>query len=132
MGSLSGTNGKEQRKKGTKNEQAFRFINHTLTTAQRDDLRAMDVGTEFPAEMVDELVVEGYKYSLSLDRGNQTFVASLTDRDEQSPFYNACLTGRGSTPANARAALLYRHVVVAQLDWSNFGEVGSVHTSDFD
>lgn len=131
MGTLSGTNGKSKPKKEVSNAPKFRFINHAFDKQQREDLAAMDVGVEFPTEVVDGLVAEGYKYSLSFDAGNQSFVASLTDRDDASAFYNVCLTGRGSTPSNARASLLYRHFNIAQGDWSALDQVPSSERPDF-
>lgn len=100
----------------------FRFINYDLTVSDREWLEVADVEAEFPTQLVNELVMEGYKYSLSYDERNHCCVASLTDRVDSSPFNNACLTGRGATPDAARQSLLYRHVVVAHGDWSVFGD----------
>jgi len=130
-----GMNDRQERKRKSKpkeTERAFRFINHTLTTEQKNDLRSMDSSIEFPAEMVDALVGEGYKYSLSFDERNQSFVAAITDRDTASAFYNACLTGRGSTADNARVSLLYRHFHLAQGDWSALTTASGHDVSDFE
>jgi hypothetical protein len=75
--------------------------------------------------------MEGYKFSLSYDDKNATCVASITDRQPASAFYNCCLTGRGSTPAHAFAALLYRHLVLAETDWSFFGQPDVAGSPDF-
>lgn len=105
----------------------FRFINYELTMPDKEWLADADVETEFPADLVDDLVMEGYKFSLSVDQRNSCFVASLTDREAGSPFENCCLTGRGASPAAARISLLYRHVHLAAGDWQYFnqGSTGS-------
>lgn len=116
-------NGKSKPKKKERTSEAkFRFINYHLSKKDEEWLEAADLDTEFDFSLVRGLVEEGYKFSLSNDERNHTFVASITDRQEGSPFYNACLTGRGSTPLDAWYALAYRHLVLAQMDWSFFGD----------
>jgi hypothetical protein len=125
---VASKNGKKETKT---NVPPFRFINYSLSTKDLDKLRSLDMETEFPYRVIDELVMEGYKFSLSYDDKNACCVASITDRQPASSFYNACLSGRGSTPANAFAALLYRHLVLAETDWSFFGESDTTGSSDF-
>lgn len=127
MSSYADKNGKSKPKKKVTPDVKFRFVNHTLTAADKEWLDAADLAAEFPASSVDELVTSGYKFGLSHDQKHNTFVASLTDREPTSPFFNACLTGRGSTPADARYAVLYRHLQLASGDWSVFdtGDGGS-------
>lgn len=121
MGSLSGTNGKSKPpKKASKND--FRFINHSLSKSDEEWLEAADLDAEYDFTLVCDLVAEGYKFSLSHDERNQTYVASLTDRAEGSAFYNSCLTGRGASAIDALHALLYRHVHLAQGDWAFFDQ----------
>jgi hypothetical protein len=112
-------------------EPKFRFLNYTLTKEDLDELRSLDLEAEFPRTLVDELVLEGYKFSLSHDARNATFVASITDRAPSSAFQNACLTGRGSTPATAWYSLAYRHFVLATDDWSFFGDGQDDTITDF-
>lgn len=131
MGSLSGTNGKQKGKKSGSEERAFRFINYTLSKQDGEWLESADLETEFPLSLVCELATEGYKFSVSFDGKNQCYLASLTDRDEGSPFYNSCLTGRGSTPVDAFHALLYRHLVLSERDWSFFGDTGNRTTGKY-
>lgn len=109
-----------------------RFLDIRLNERQKDDLRGYDLEEEFPRDMVDDLVRQGYKYSLSYDPKNDTYIASLTDRLPGSAFQSTTLTGRGSTAANAHAALLYRHFVVANEEWGNFPQSQDVPSPDFD
>jgi hypothetical protein len=100
---------------------AFRFINYSLTVADKDWLQACDVAVEFPLSRFVGLVQEGYKVSLSEDAKNHSVVASMTDMDPMSIFWNACLTGRGKTVEQAVASLLYRHLIIADTEWGVFG-----------
>lgn len=102
------------------NKYGITWVNYDLTSKDKEWLSSANVASEFPPGMVDDIVFEGYKFGLSPDARNSCFVASLTDKVEGGAFYNHCLTGRGATPAAARISLLYRHVVLAQGDWSFF------------
>jgi hypothetical protein len=90
---MASKNGKKEAKT---NGASFRFINHSLSAKDIEQLNSLDLGLEFPYGLLDELVMEGYKFSLSYDDKNATCVASITDRQQASAFYNCCLTGRGS------------------------------------
>lgn len=122
---------KKSRKSKNGTSKEFRFINHDLDSKDKEWLEACDLDTEFPLTSLSDLVEAGYKFSLSNDVRNNTFVASITDRDEGSAFYNACLTGRGATPVDAWYSLCYRHLVLAQGDWAFFSEPGKRGTSRF-
>lgn len=100
----------------------FRFINYDLTGDDKLALEALDLDAEFPLTLPCDFAMEGYKYSLAHDARNHCFIASLTDRVEASAFENSCLTGRGATPLDAFHSLCYRHLVLAQGDWSFFGD----------
>jgi hypothetical protein len=117
MGSLSGTNGKSKPKRKPKDDRPFRYINHDLSKSQQEDLQGLFEAGEWGEQDIDKLVGEGYAYKLSRDTRGGGFRAHLIDTEESSPDYNACLAGRGATPAAARYALLYRHFVLAPDGW---------------
>jgi len=123
---------KRKTKKGAADGKDFRFINHSLSKKDADWLAAAELDTEFPLASVSDLVTAGYKFSLSLDARNHSFVASITDREAGSDFHNACLTGRGATPLDAWYSLCYRHLVLAQGDWSFFSESGDEPPARFE
>lgn len=131
MGSLSKTNGKSKPPKERKNEREFEFVNYTLTSADKEWLERADCGAEFPLDSVLELVHEGYKFSLSPDVKNASYVASITDREQASEHFNRCLTGRGATPIDAWHALAYRHFVVARDGWHVFASSGNALPSRY-
>lgn len=117
MGSLSSTNGKNRPKRKAKDEPAFRFINHDLTPEQKNDLAGYVESGEWDDDTVGGIVERGYSYKLSPDARGGGFRAHFIDLDPASADYNTCLSGRGSTPRNARSALLYRFVVLAPEGW---------------
>lgn len=123
--------GTKNGKAGTPGKPDFRFINYALSKDDVLRLSSLDLETEFPSGQLDELVMEGYKYSLAYDDKHACCIASLVDRAPGSPYENCCLTGRGSTPANARYALLYRHLVLSQGDWSFFDPAEGNSNPDF-
>lgn len=111
-------NAKAAGKASPKGGSAFRFLNYSLRADDKVWLQSHDTETELPDTALDDLVAQGYKYSLSYQEAGDCFVASITDRVETSPHHNVCLTGRGSTARNARVSLLYRHLVVCDGDWT--------------
>lgn len=114
----------EGKTNGTANARSFKmdWINYTLTQQDKERLQDKSLVDELLRFSVDDLVFEGFKFSLSRDEKNSCFVASLTIREGDSSSPSRCLTGRGATPADARVSLLYRHLVLAQGDWSFFSQ----------
>lgn len=96
------------------------WVNYDLTAEDKEWLADPKNVGELERFSVDDLIIEGFKYSLGRDARNSCYVASLTDKQEGTPFHNHCLTGRGATPVAARISLLYRHLVLAEGDWSFF------------
>lgn len=124
--SISGgdaANGKSAR--ATKSKPEFRFINHDFTVEQQQDLEAYDLETEVTLQDILAAIANGYDFKGAADAKGGGFRAHLIDARPDSPHYMRCLSGRGSTPFNAIASLFYRHLVLAQEDWSFFAEGGS-------
>jgi hypothetical protein len=119
MAKYSDKNGKS-RKPEKPHERPFTFINYRLSAEDQEWLRACDTGVDFPLTHLLVLVEEGYKFSLSNDSKNSTYVASITDRLPNSEYQNYCLTGRGASPLDAWVALAYRHAVVGRDGWGQF------------
>ena len=100
------------------NSWGFKFINHRLGSIDQERLQALDCAVEFPPVAIFDLATAGYKFSLTYDEKNQSFLCSLADINQESPFYQHILTGRGSTAINAWFALAYRHFLLCEGDWS--------------
>lgn len=116
-------NGKSKPKTEKRNDApTFRFISHNFSTRQLEELEEFLAAGEFSQVDLGELVLQGYKFSLSFDDKNSCFIASLTDRQAGSPSENSCLTGRGSSALAAQYALFYRHFALASEDWTFFDQ----------
>lgn len=102
-----------------------RFIEYDLTANDKEVLRSEYSESDFSYDLIEDLVQQGYKFSLSYSEASSCYIATITDRRQDSQFNNTSLSGRGATIAHARIACLYRHFVVAQEDWNVFGS-GSV------
>lgn len=108
---------KKPKRKASDAKPDFRFINHDLSAEQQEDLAGYAEALEWDGSVVDKLVEEGYAYKLAIDPQGRGFRAHFIDTVNVSPYYNVCLSGRGSTPFDARYALLYRHLVLAADGW---------------
>lgn len=108
---------RKKAKKGNNDAREFRFVQHSLSTAQQEDIQGyLDAG-EWSFQDVVDCVQRGYAFKLSPDTHGGGYRAHLIDTDEKSADYNSCLTGRGSAPIDAIYALLYRHLVLAPEGW---------------
>lgn len=105
------------------------WVNYDLTSEDKERLQDKALVDGLRQFDIESVVFEGIKYSIGIDQKNACFIASLTDKSPESKFYNHCLTGRGSTPADARVSLLYRHLVLAEGDWSFFSGAEDEGTS---
>lgn len=104
-------------RKGNTNAREFRFVQHSFSTAQQEDIQGyLDAG-EWSFQDVVDCVEGGYAFKLAPDPNGGGFRAHFIDTDEKSADYNSCLTGRGAVPIDAIYALLYRHLVLAPGGW---------------
>jgi len=109
---------KRSAKKGSKNVPEFRFINHSLSKEDQEQLAGYLEAGEYTIEDVFQAVESGYAFKLSPDSYGGGYRSHFICLDEASADFNACLAGRGATPIDAIYALLYRHLVLAPDGWS--------------
>lgn len=119
------------RKSNGRGFNAHRFIEYSLTTNDKEVLRAEYSESDFGYGLVEDLIAQGYKFSCSYSDASRCYITTLTDKREGGQFANTSLSGRGSTIANSRVACLYRHYVVAQEDWNIFGSDKDAEPDDF-
>lgn len=122
---------KGSRSGGNKDFSDYKFISHELTAGDKAALASFADSDEWPLSGIVDLVAEGYKVSFSPDFGNMSVIASITDKQEASPFFKTTLSGRGATTVDAWLSLCYRHLHLAQGDWSYFGNKSESGSSRF-
>lgn len=94
------------------------FISCELSNEDKHTLKTTDIFVSYPLETtIASLVTLGYKVSQNRDWKNDSYLASLTDNDPESPTNGYTLTGRGGSPAKAMAALFYKHFVLLEDGW---------------
>jgi hypothetical protein len=123
-------------KKGTKSNGnngfgGYTFINYTLSSDDKKKLAVLAASDAFPLALIGDLVAEGYKFSLSYDAQNGSFVATLTDTREDSLFHKHMLSGRGSIAINAFNSLCYKHLAIADGDWATIADPKASGGGDF-
>lgn len=100
------------------------FLRVNLDKNDKEWLAAANCAVEFPPDVLFALVATGFKFSLSYDPKNASFIATLTDKVPSSPTFNCCISARGSSPTNAWYSLAYRHFHKLQEDWSGLDYSG--------
>lgn len=108
----------------------YTFLTVSLSSEDKEWLATADCALEFPIQGLLDLVQEGYKVSFNYDGKNHTHIATLTDNSPESPTHKSILSGRGSSTLNAWFALMYRHNILLQKDWSSAAH--QTERSDFD
>jgi hypothetical protein len=109
-------NGKKP--KGKQSQGDFRFINVTLSEAQKDQVRKWGEGETNVWGYVEELVGAGYRVGINFDEHNACFSASITNRSGPTEFRGVCVTFRGPTAFDALLRVVGVHYVVAGEDWT--------------
>lgn len=95
------------------------YVRCELSRSERDELKAWAEGIS-AENIVDFLTAaadSGYKLTL-VDRAD-AFMASLMGTDPGLPSAGMILTAYGKAPQDAVLALMYKHEVLLERDWSN-------------
>lgn len=96
-----------------------RFVNLSLSVDEQKHCSTLLENEKLEWNQVFDAVCESFKFSLKLDAANHTFVASFTEAAKGNREYSVILTGRGSTPSDAVASLLYKHLVMSEKLWAD-------------
>lgn len=67
--------------------------------------------------LLEKIVGDGYKFSVSLDRFHDCFSSSLTCTDPDNSNIGWCLSGRAPDAWSAVGMVLYKHLVVLDGVW---------------
>lgn len=98
------------------------FARVSLTTEDEKRIKELQAAGRLSLAEVGDLVLEGLKFSLNCDRNHHAVVASFSYKTGTEGDETAILTGRGSTPANAVASLLYKHLYLTDGSWIGGGD----------
>jgi len=72
------------------------------------------------ANQLGSVMLSGYKYSLTWDSNNSSFIASLTGTPIAGTNAHKCISARSDDPVYAMLAVLFKHVVVYDCgDWTD-------------
>ena len=97
------------------------FVDLVLEESERSDF---DAWSESDAPAVwsglAEGLVDGLNLSVKYDLQNACFAASLLGRGFGASPDRHCLLARASTPGEAIALVIYKHVILSGGDWSRW------------
>jgi hypothetical protein len=89
----------------------FAFVKYELNDEEKAECKATEWSLEIADSHLIRLSESGYAVSLKWDGFHKCCAAFLTTKDEKSPNFNLCLSGRGSSPMKALKQLMYKHAV---------------------
>lgn len=111
-----GNNGEGKQTKG----QTFvpaRFVRGELSQEEKDHCKRQAWKPDEVLEQIDQLLPEGYKFTVSWDSGNDCYGAWLVASREGHRHSGFILSGRGPTVLAALAVLLYKHYTKFDGQW---------------
>lgn len=96
------------------------FVPCEVSTAEKPAFDAWYAADEaYPWGLVANALFEGLKLSVSFDKANDCYIASLSGRPDRtgSQAWNAVLTARAGDFNAAVALVMYKHEVILGGDW---------------
>jgi len=101
------------------------FVNYKLSEDERANFLNWDVHDDDVWLFVSQANTEGYRFSTSYNKGNNTFNALLSCNDATSPNNGYSLSGYAPTWYEAIRVVLFKHIVVFDYHWSTDGAEGN-------
>lgn len=98
------------------------FVNYSLTAGDKEALKSGVVEYADAWDGVLDLVMRGYKASITYDDKNSSWVFSMTCQTTEEVNAGLTLSGRGGTLDGAVCSLWYRHENVMGGDWTKYVE----------
>lgn len=98
------------------------FVDIPLNDTDKEYLKGMSREADDLLGILEALVQEGYKLSISPDFEHNSVIASATGRIPGSPNEGRSLSARGPDLAGAINALWYKHGILGESgNWENVG-----------
>lgn len=103
-----------RKQQGNKKPQIeFEFVRGEMTADQKADAKTwIDKNSDDAVVLVSDMLASDYKYSLSYDDYNDTFICSITGKVGNAYNEGKILTGRGKSWWLALMSCLYKHQVI--------------------
>lgn len=96
-----------------------KFVDVRLTADQKKEFLAWDRrGGPDLVRYLQFMADDGYRTGVSWSGEHQSYVASFTCRDENSPNNGLCMTSFAKTLDTALWLNLYKHLIIAEKDWT--------------
>ncbi len=102
--------------------QPVKFVPVRLDADQKETFKSWEVAEGIDVgEMLTNLILDGYKISVSYADKSGSFVASVTCRTDDPPNRGLCITSHHETPYKALMVALFKHfVVLAETPWKEY------------
>lgn len=107
---------------GSKNAWGGWFVKCDLPKEAKAHIKLLPVDFDRLAEWEEEIIKQGYKLSVSFRQEKNTYVASLTCIDEDSPNHKGTLSAFAPAYWLAKSALWWQHEEILLGIWTNEAE----------
>lgn len=109
----------KNRKQDKKQPWEVTFIRCDLDKQAKLELKSWNLSPSEILEKVEDMVVDGYKITFSLDERNSCVAAYATAKNSHPVNPQMCLDARGISTIHALKALLFKHYVLLEQTWGN-------------
>lgn len=97
------------------------FINIKVEEAQTADfLNWWETNRQEAWRAIDDLMGEGMKISFSYDAENECYICSFTGKGWDTSLSRWCMTTRAGTFDEVAALAVWKHVVLADMQWGDY------------
>lgn len=93
------------------------FVQCELDKATKEQVKNWDPKLEATMDIIDRMVVDGYKISVSPDKYHDCVGCFATINDRDHPHFGLCLSARGPNFLQAMKVLAFKHSQVLDGDW---------------
>lgn len=114
--------GKGSRAEATTKAGMPTFVDVKLTHEEKEDFLAWDLSVDELIRRLELYPFDGYRVGLAWSGEAQSYTASLTCRNDESPNGGLCMTSFAKTSLTALKLMVYKHEVVTKGVWRSDDE----------
>jgi len=100
-----------------KSKSQVKWIDFTLTDDQQVHMKGEFKDWKALAPLIEELVVDGYKFSIQFDAFNACQACYITPGPNDIQNAGCVLAGRGKSAFSAVRGAIYRHIFIFEKVW---------------